>query len=379
MYANCRMIMFVVAISVFLYAGMASAQENFTPAEKQPPTETPVSVKDAGNDSDCDVIEIRPGWWEEKRNVYNGIPARILFRLREGKAVEATRIAEKAWKEFDRMGEIVNPFNPNSEVGKLNAAEKTAPVVLSPELLALLRRAKTVYDASEGAFDVTLWPVKQVWRMARKKQEPPTAAELKAALDRSGFDKVQLPAMGRNEIMLKRSNMEFDFGGVAKGYAVDLVKGVLLASEVEAGLVQLGGEIAAFGNKDDNPWRIGVQHPSDDNDLWGVIEYKGSLNVSTSGNYRQPIVIKDKTYYHIFHPKTGQPVSEKVLGVTVVSINSEKESAILDSAATAITVLGSKKGIEFAKKLGVEALILVADKEEIKEYKTPGWDSVHKK
>jgi thiamine biosynthesis lipoprotein len=93
-------------------------------------------------------------------------------------------------------------------------------------------------------------------------------------------------------------------------------------------------------------------------EIWDVLEGHGDIKVSTSGNYRQPIVIQGHEFYHIISPKTGRPVSEKMLGVTTAAFGSEASAALLDGAATAITVLGVDQGLNFAKKLNIEALIL---------------------
>ncbi len=105
-----------------------------------------------------------------------------------------------------------------------------------------------------------------------------------------------------------------------------------------------------------------------------MVSGRGAMRVSTSGNYRQPLIIQGHAFYHIFSPKTGKPVSEKVLGVTTASFGQKKNSALLDAAATAITVLGAEKGLELAEKLHIQALVLTRGaNEEIREQTTPGF------
>ena len=113
--------------------------------------------------------------------------------------------------------------------------------------------------------------------------------------------------------------------------------------------------------------------------IWGVISSYGELRVSTSGNYRQPIKINEQSFYHIFSPQTGRPVSEKVLGVTTVSIDGKHSNAELDGIATAITVMGATKGIELAEKLSIDVIILYENSDgTIGELMTPGLSDYYK-
>ncbi|MGM0451681.1 MAG: FAD:protein FMN transferase [Thermodesulfobacteriota bacterium] len=303
-----------------------------------------------------ELEQVRSGWWETRRSIYYEIPARIRFALPEGKQ-SAKKIAASGWAAFENIGRIFNPYAPETETARLNDAHTTGPIPVSEKMHALLTLCKRLWQTSEGAFDPTMLPVKRLWKNAVNAQQIPSDRDILRTMDRVGFEKVSLRPQKR-AIEFQQAGIRFDFGGVAKGYAVDHVVTVLKAQGVKAGLVQLGGEIAAFGKNADPPWRIGVQHPLRTNSVWGVVAAEKPLRVSTSGNYRQPLIIDGHRFYHIFSPKTGKPVSEKVLGVTTVSFGADRSSAFLDGAATAITVLGADEGLALAKKSGIDTLIL---------------------
>jgi len=302
------------------------------------------------------------GWWEANGLIYHGIPTRILFFLPSTGKDPADGINAAAWRKFDRIGKIFNPFDPASEIARMNDAARTGrpPIQLtvSTDVYKVMGISQDIWAQSSGNFDPTVWPLKQLWRDAEKNQRLPSDQDIRKALQSMGFGKVRLVDDHKHLICIEDHPVMFDFGGIVKGYAVDQVRQMLLDAGVSAGLVQLGGEIAAFGNNGNEPWRIGIQHPLQMDKVWGVIEAKGSLRVSTSGNYRQAIRIGDRSFYHIFSPKTGWPVSEKVLGVTTSCIGESMSSARLDGIATAITALGPKKGLALAEKLGIAALIL---------------------
>jgi len=315
-------------------------------------------------------------WHSVSREIYWGIPASIKFKIPKEK--DATAISQAAWKEFDRIGDIFNPFKPESELAKLNGANKVKPQQVSADMLAVMRIARRVYDASGGAFDPTLFPLKSLWKSAVKRQSAPTQQELARAVAATGYQYITLPEKGSDSVTFAKPDMRCDFGGIVKGYAVDQVVKTLKSLGVTAALVQLGGEVAAFEDNNGKPWRVGVQHPLDMQKVWGVIEHRGSLRVSTSGNYRQPLISNGKSYYHIFDPRSGEPVSHTVLGVTVISLNNSADNALLDAAATAATVLGPAQGLKLTQGLKTYGIIIHQDADGITEIRSPDMPAIYK-
>lgn len=319
------------------------------------------------------VEQLRPQWWETRRAIYYEIPARVLFHLPGGDRAQALSIAEAVWSEFDRIGGIFNSFDSKSEVGRLNDSARSgeSSVAISPDMLEVLCLSRRLWEASGGRFDPTVWPLKELWSEAARTGREPSQDQLDRALRRTGLAKLSVPRADDREVDLPAVALRLDFGGIAKGYAVDCVEKLLRSRGVADGLVQLGGEVSAFGENARKAWRVGVQHPLDVQALWGAISSAGPLRVSTSGNYRQPLQIAGKTYYHIFDPRDGRPVSTRVLGVTTADFSGRASSALLDGAATALTVMGAEAGLVFARQLGVEALILLAgDDGDVRELMT---------
>lgn len=322
------------------------------------------------------------GWWETEASIYHGIPAKILFCRQTAQSPDPEVISRSAWREFERIGNIFNPFDPGSEIARLNGPALNQPqtITVSKDVFRVLVVSREIWEASGGAFDPAIWPIKQLWREAEKRQQVPSPSAIRSALDASGLGKVRLLDAQTHRIDMGQPKVSFDFGGVVKGYAVDQVRRVLVGHGVRAGLVQLGGEISAFGQGRDGPWRIGVQHPKALDRLWGVVSASGNLRVSTSGNYRQPIVIQGRSFYHIFSPKTGLPVSEEVLGVTVVCLDGGSTNARLDAIATAICVLGPAAGVAMGENLNIDVLVLVEEAEGgIRELRTRGLEGYYQR
>jgi len=293
----------------------------------------------------------------ETRTVYAGIPAEITFDAAGRSPEEALRLLARGWQEVDRVGQVVNAFSPDSEVGRLNAAHKIGWWPLSGELADLLRRCRQVFEASSGAFDPTVWPLKQVFREARVEGRLPDPGRLARAFARVGMRRMALEGGGAR---FEDPDMALDLGGIAKGYAVGRVAELLEQEGVSRYLVRIGGEIAVSGlSPQGRPWRIGVQHPRVSGQAIGVLEVPGPLAVSTSGPYEQPVEIEGQVFHHVFDPRTGEPASREVLGVTVYSRAGFRDGARVDALATALAVLGPAEGLEVAVREGVEALFLL--------------------
>lgn len=321
-----------------------------------------------------DLQELRPGWWETSNRIYFDIPARVVFRLPEGKGgIDPEALSRKIWAEFERIGDIFNPFDPASETARLNREDSRGTISVSKEMHAVFMLSKKLWDASDGAFDPTMLPVKRLWEQAVQSQQIPSNRDIMRTLSRVGFEHVER-IKDRHEIRRKTGHLQFDFGGIAKGYAVDHVAALLREHDISAALVALSGEIRTFGKNNDRPWRIGIQHPLKMNDLWGIVSSETDIRVSTSGNYRQPLIIAGHEFYHIFDPRTARPVTEKILGVTTLCSSQKASNALLDGAATAIVVMGVESGLKLANRLGIDALVLKRSRDgRIEEIMTDGF------
>ncbi len=314
-------------------------------------------------------------WFEAQRAVYGGTPARLKLWLPAAQRTEGEELAQACWAELDRLGTIFNSFSATSEVGRLNAKVREASSgstsgQVSRDLAAALEVSRRVHTASGGAFDPTVWPLKRLWREAVRVQRAPSDEELASAAAALGLSRVVLQRGDPPQVTLR--GVELDLGGVAKGYAVDRLGAILRARGVTTALVQLGGEILAYGESDLGPWRLGVQHPTRRGELYGVIEQRGAVRLSTSGNYQQPLRIGGREYYHIFVPATGRPAETRVRGVTLASFGAGPDSATLDAAATAAVVLGGERGVALARALGAEALLIEGPEGALREHATPG-------
>jgi thiamine biosynthesis lipoprotein len=325
------------------------------------------------------------------RELYYGIPVRVEF------SPYNDSLAREVWEYLEGVDDVFNGYRADSEIGRLNAAlggdDHAEERSVSPDLAEALRLSVEAHGVSEGAFDITVRPLINLWRAAEKTKLPPDDAEIAATLARCGFDKVLFEDGGADggaeggRLSTTVRGVSLDFGGIVKGIAVDRAVAMLQGGGATSGIVQVGGETACWGiSKRGRSHIVGVRHPLaplDASALWTAVADQGDgLSCATSGNYFSPIVIGGKPYYHILDPRTGRPVDTRTLSVTVAFPRTGR-NGLADALSTAGAVLGPERAVALAQQLGAEALVVyvesnaddAADAEPL-EAKTPGWDAL---
>lgn len=252
---------------------------------------------------------------------------------RQGKgAVDAARA------EINRLDRLFSRTREDSEIARLNAGGETA---LDGEVLALLELARSVSEASGGAFDVTIAPVMDAWGWTGGERRVPPPAELEKLLPLVNYKNLLLdPASGT--ACLTRPGMSADLGGVAKGYAAGRAASAVREAGAASALLDLGSNITAVGDKPDGTsWRIAVKDPQDTQNYICVLSLSDQT-ASTSGGYERYFEEDGAVYHHIIDPATGYPADTGLLSVTVVSEN----AALADALSTACFVLGPEEALE---------------------------------
>ena len=249
---------------------------------------------------------------------------------------------------------------PDSEISVLNRSAGLSPVVLSKPVFQLLTMARKYSILSEGMFDVTIGPVVELWGIGTEGAAVPERDKLEHALSLVDYRSLVLDPE-RNSAFLPKSELAVDLGGIAKGYIADRVKDFLISEGACGGIIDLGGNILAFGRKPDgSDFRIGIQDPfgGRGSSIGVVTMAQGS--VVTSGIYERFFEQDGKRYHHIFDVRTGFPVENSLTGVSIIT----QESAAGDALSTAVFALGLEKGMALVEKTdGVEAVFITKDKE----------------
>ena len=274
-----------------------------------------------------------------------------------GTYVEVTSSDPRAksivFAEFKRLESIFNLFDEKSELSRLNAA---GSLVVSSDLFNILKKTKQFYEASAGAFDVTIAPVSLIWKRAIKTREFPKDADIKNALSLVGFDYVYLDDSTLT-VKLMKLGSQIDLGGIAKGYALDKAVEKLKEAHVLSALVNAGGNIYGLGNNNKKPWQIGIQNPRKENDVIEKIELNDEA-VATSGDYEQFFIYQNRRYSHIIDPKTGQPADAGIISTTVIA----PDAMTADALSTTLFILGKDSGAHLLALFpGVKARFISED------------------
>lgn len=264
------------------------------------------------------------------------------------------RAVDKAFAEVERLDGIYSDYRPDSELNRLAAAPAGEWHPVSGELFALLQRCESLHRETDGAFDPTVGPLVRLWRRARKNHRLPTEEELAEARSRFGFDRLDLDPETRS-VRKEAERMIFDLGGIAKGVAADAALRILREEGFPRALVAASGDIALGDPPPEaEGWTIGLESLDlsvEKQDLETVI--LANAAVSTSGDTRQFVEIDGVRYSHIVDPGTGLGLTERI-AVSVIA----PDATTSDSCATAASILGAKRGLQFIENTrGIEGRI----------------------
>lgn len=255
----------------------------------------------------------------------------MTLRLYEGGDGSLLDRAEARVRELEAQWSVTEE---NSEICALNRGGRAE---LSPETAELLGAALDMCRRTDGALDISTYPVLRAWGFTTGEYSVPGGEAIAALLPLVDYGRVALEA-GAAALP---PGMEIDLGSVAKGYTGDALAALLKQGGAASALLDLGGNIQAVGSKPDgSPWRVAVRDPAGDGSV-GVVEVVDQA-VVTSGGYERYFEEDGVRYWHIIDPATGWPARSGLASVTVVG-----ESGLLcDGLSTALFVMGREGALE---------------------------------
>jgi len=287
----------------------------------------------------------------------------------------AKKCVEAAFAELESVDELMSDYKSDSEISRINSDAYESDVNVSEPTFQVLSKAVYFSRLSGGAFDITVGPLVDLWRSAAEVNSVPTEAELQRARSKVGCDKLVLDA-SRMSVRFTVDGMRLDLGGIAKGYAIDRAVEAMQKCGAIGGMVDVGGDIRCFGAspRGKNRWLIGLQDPGKPREWLAtdkplLVLKLTNVAVATSGGYQRFTLVDGKKYSHIINSKTGYgrggPAS-----VTVIC----KNATDADALATAVSVMGTEKGLALIERLAQTEAILIASQPQFKLAKTSGAD-----
>ena len=268
---------------------------------------------------------------------------------------QAQQLEEGIVRELDAINQAMSTYLEDSELNQLNRYEVGEWMSISPELLEVLTVSQRISEASNGAFDVTVGGLVNLWSFGPEHQpeEIPDSEELQKRLTAAGYQNLELDPEQQQARRLE--DFYIDLSAVAKGYAVDQVAAWLQSQGVENFLLNIGGDLIVGGErKPGQPWRIGVELPDGSVQQAYHILPLTDASIATSGDYRNYYEIEGRRLSHTIHPQTGWPVDHHLASVTV----QHPSNAVADAWATAFMVLGVEEGLKIANQEGIKALLI---------------------
>lgn len=263
-------------------------------------------------------------------------------------------------EEILRLDKLLSAAEPESDVSRVNAS---GAATVDEAVAELAAKSLEICRDTGGALDVTILPVVEEWGFISKNYRVPGDETLAALLKNVDYSAVSVSG---GSISLPKG-ARLDFGAVAKGYAADRAKQILDKSSSDSALLNLGGTVLAYGKKNGSQqWKVGVADPDNSATYMGMLNCEDVV-VATSGSYERYFEGSDgKIYSHIIDPKTGKPVDNGILSVTVVC----RDGTLCDALSTALFVMGKEKAEQYCKsKNSFDYIMLTADK---KAYVTKG-------
>jgi thiamine biosynthesis lipoprotein len=289
----------------------------------------------------------------EYAQIQMGVSFKIILYAPDAKT--ANLAAKAAYDRVRQLNDVLSDYDEKSELSRLSdSAGSDRAVPVSDDLWRVLVRSQEVSRDTAGAFDITVGPLVRLWRQARVLKALPAEERVATARKLVDYEALTLDAKHRTAT-LARAGMRLDAGGIGAGYAADEALAVLRKHVITRALIDASGDIALGDPPPDKPgWRIGI----------APLEAKGppsryvtlaNCAISTSGDAWQYVEIAGKRYSHIVDPKSGLGLMRRS-SVTVIA----KDCTTADAYATAVSVLGPKKGIEVIDRLeGAAAFVLL--------------------
>ncbi len=261
-----------------------------------------------------------------------------------------------------RLAEIDNKmstYKDNSDVSRLNKATAGKWISIDAETLVVVSAAQKISEISMGSFDVTIGKLVNLWGFGPtiNLNAIPAATEISTLLEHAGYNKLELQ-LDPPALLKQCKSLYLDLSAIAKGYAVDAVAKLLRENGIDNFLVEIGGEIVTQGEKGvGDPWVIGIETPKAGQRVVHKRLNLRNVAMATSGDYRNYFEENGVRYSHTIDPANGYPIKHKLASVTVI----DESCMRADAVATAIMVMGVKKGLKFAETQNLAIFMLIKD------------------
>lgn len=262
---------------------------------------------------------------------------RVHFRTAQAKLAREVQMEVLEWVAWFEAR--YSRFIPESLVGQINAAAGKHWVEVDPETDALFNLCQEMIFFTRGVFDPTSLPLIRLWNWKANPPVVPTEAAVRAAQELVGWRRIQRRP---GAIFLPKEGMCLDLGGIGKEYAVDRALTLVLQRGINSVLVDFGADVRVHGEPPERgAWHIGLEDPKNPGQVWTGVAVTNHA-VATSGDYLRHFIHGGRRYGHIIDPRTGAPVHNGILSVSVIA----PHCTVAGILSTSVFVLGAKEGTD---------------------------------
>jgi len=259
-------------------------------------------------------------------------------------------------RELRLITDQMSTYIESSEISKFNATTSVDWIEVSDDLALVVAKAIQISKLSDGAFDITVLPMVKAWSFGpgTKRMVPPADSELDLLKGSVGYQNIEArrePAALRKKI----PSVTLDLNSIAPGHGADRLVRLLEGLGAKNLFVEVGGEVRVTGDKAGTPWTVGIQQPDVAGEVVAVAYPLKDRSIATSGDYRSFFEYEGKRYSHTIDPRTARPVTHQLASVTVLA----DDCMTADAMATTMSVLGDKEGLDFARRVGLDTLLMI--------------------
>lgn len=286
--------------------------------------------------------------------------------------IDAQAVKKAVDGEFAAIDRLLSNYRPDSVIESFNRNESQE---VGPEIVRLVRVAETVYQASEGCYDLTIKPLFMLWGFDGETPAIPNDKAIIDTLKLTGMP--QLAVVDDTHLGKKQAALKVDLSSIAQGYSVESISRVLEKYGITDYMVEIGGELKTRGQKpDQSAWRIAIEKPlPGEHKLHKILKMPkdAPLAIMTSGTYRHFFEANGQRYGHILDARTGRPVTHDLVGVTVA----HADPTLADAWSTALLCLGQERGLKLANAEHLAALFIQLQNNQLLETRSEAFERLN--
>jgi thiamine biosynthesis lipoprotein len=273
-------------------------------------------------------------------------------------------ISSEIIRQFQELHNRLHAWQP-SEITMLNQtfAQGKAPLAIRPDVAAMITDATTLSIQSKGAFNPAIGSLISVWGFQKDEFKPIKVDENIIRTLVEANPQMTDIVIESGKVFCNNPAVQLDFGGYAKGYALDKAFTYLRNQGIKNALINIGGNIIALGQHGDKPWRVGIQHPRKPSAI-ATLDLPSGWAIGTSGDYQRYFELDGKRYCHIIDPATGYP-AQNVQAVTVLIPPQNNAGTLSDVASKPIFIAKAGARAEAAKAMNVENFLVIESENSI--------------